>query len=322
MAIKLASLALNLAEAQKREHYDGSMAIIAELEKQCDLLKVAPWFPSSNGAYHTYVKAKKLGAGAYVDINGGIPNLSSQTDVETLMIADFEALSSIDDKLLKTALYPQKVRDSEDKMNAVGFIQSWTEKLMYGDGTNSAAFKGLAQLRPKLETNRVFNAGGSGSTCTSAWLIEFGEHAFNFRYPNASEPGLINEDRGLNKSEALDGNGKIFTWDRLFSMRAGVQIYDERAVLRMANIATTGTENHFDVDIAIKMKNALPHRGAGAVWFVNRTVLSQIESVLYSKANIWYSRDEIEGFGPVTTILGIPVMLWDDILDTEDALEA
>lgn len=320
MATIISDSHLNLAEAQKREHYDGSAAIIAELEKTCDLLKVAPWFIASNGTYHTYVKAKKLGGGSFVQANGGIPTLSSQTDVEVLQICDFEAISKIDEKTINTAKYPEKVRDSEDLLNAQGFLQSWTEKLMYGDGVNPDAFKGLAQLRPNLEENRVFDAGGTESACTSAWLIEFGEHAMNFRYPDASHPGLTNEDRGLTAGVAEDGN-TIYTWNRLFSMKAGVQIFDERAVLRMANIKADGSKP-FDISIAIQMKNALPHRGAGAAWFVNRTVMSQIEKQLYDKSNISYSRREVEGFGPIAYVLGIPVLLWDDILDTETALTA
>lgn len=316
MATILSTSHLNLAEAQKRALYDGSRNILAELEQTHEILRVAPWYPSSNGTIHKYVKAKKLGAGGFVDINGAIPTLSSETDVEIMQICDYEGLSKVDEKLLSDCENPKGVRDSEDLMNAEGMMCDWESKVIYGD----ADFKGLAMLRPAVEAKRVWDAGASGSNCTSAWLVEWGDHGVNFRYPNAAQPGLINEDRGRSLVNAPNGAGEYYAWVRFFAIKAGLHVYNEKCLLRMASIATTGTTNLFNTKMAIEMKATLPHKGKYATWLVNSTVYAQMENELYNKANAQYSRKDIEGFGPILECLGIPVICVDAIVDTEAAL--
>lgn len=313
MATILSTSHLNLAEAQKRALYDGSRNILAELEQTHELLKVAPWYPSSNGSIHKYVKAKKLGKGGFVDVNGPIPTLSSQADVEIMQICDYEGLSKVDEKLLLNAEDPASVRNSEDLMNAEGMMTDWESKLVYGDGE----FKGLAQLRPAVEAKRVWDCGGTGANCTSAWLVEWGEHGVNLRYPNAAQPGFINEDRGRALTSAPAGNGDMFAWLRYFAIRAGLHVYNEKCLLRQASITSA---KPFDTAMAIEMKNTLPHKGKFATWLVNSTVMSQMENALFQKANVAYSRREIEGFGPVLECFGIPVICVDAITDTEAAL--
>lgn len=317
MATILSTSHLNLAEAQKRALYDGSRNILAELEQTHELLKVAPWYKSSNGTIHKYVKAKKLGAGGFVDINGGIPSLSSESDVEIMQICDYEGLSKVDEKLLSDCEDPAAVRNSEDLMNAEGVMSDWESKVVYGSGD----FKGFANLRPAVETKRVWDAGASGNTCTSAWLVEWGEHGVNFRYPNAAQPGLINEDRGRALTTSNDGKGgDMYAWIRFFAIKAGLHVYNEKCLLRQASIATTGTANLFNIKMAIEMKNVLPHKGRYATWLVNSTVMAQMENELYNKGNVQYSRREVEGFGTVLECLGIPVICVDAITDTETAL--
>lgn len=316
MATILSNSHLNLAEAQKRALYDGSRGILAELEETNEILKVAPWYPSSNGSIHKYVKAKALGKGGLVDVNGAIPTLSSQADVEIMQILDYEGLSKIDEKLLSDSENPEAVRNSEDLMNAEGFMNEYMSMVIYGKGD----FKGFANLRPALETKRVWSAGGSGSDVTSAWLVEWGEHGVNFRYPNAATPGFINEDRGRQLVKSADNAGEMFAWLRFFAIKSGLHIYNEKCLLRMANIETSGSSNLFDSKIAVEMKNTLPHKGKYATWLVNSTVMTQIENSLLDKANIAFSRREVEGFGPVTYCVGIPVLCMDAILDTESAL--
>jgi hypothetical protein len=42
----------------------------------------------------------------------------------------------------------------------------------------------------------------------------------------------------------------------------------------------------------------------------------------YDKSNAAYSLQDIEGFGPVVRLVGIPIMMIETILDTESALTA
>jgi hypothetical protein len=70
------------------------------------------------------------------------------------------------------------------------------------------------------------------------------------------------------------------------------------------------------------MKNQLPNVGRDAVGFGNRTAHAIVETMAYDKSNAAYSLQDIEGFGPVVRLVGIPIMMIETILDTESALTA
>lgn len=92
----------------------------------------------------------------------------------------------------------------------------------------------------------------------------------------------------------------------------GMEIKAAKALLRLANIESTLSTDNF-----IKMKNQLPNVGRDAMGFANRTVHALIETNAYNKTNMAFSLRDIEGFGPVTMIVGIPIMMMDAITDEE-----
>ena len=70
----------------------------------------------------------------------------------------------------------------------------------------------------------------------------------------------------------------------------------------------------------IKMKNFLPHKGMMAMAFGNRSLHAVVEFAAYNKTNMLFTIQDIEGFGPITKSVGVPVMTMEAILDTETAL--
>ena len=70
----------------------------------------------------------------------------------------------------------------------------------------------------------------------------------------------------------------------------------------------------------IQMKNQLPEMGKGAMSFCNRTIHSQIENAIYDKSNMAYGVVDVEGFGPVARVVGVPIMTCEAITDTEAAI--
>ncbi|NCC13812.1 MAG: hypothetical protein EOM32_10630 [Spirochaetia bacterium] len=319
MATIVSTQAMNIVEAQKREGYTNAAEFLANLVKKNDLLNFAPWFTSTDGAFHKWVEATRLGAGSFTKANEAVPSISSGSDTKVEPVAFYQADSTIDDVVLKTAKDKAKARDSEDVANLEGFTQNWMYQLMYGANATEG-FTGLAARRAKLDSAYTFGAGGSGSDLTSLWLFEFGERGFNFRYPAGMQPGITSEDRGRHKVPVPTGTGTFWAWIRHFEIAAGMEIKNQKALLRLANIESGGTD--ISPNTFIKMKNQLPQMGRDAVGFCNRTAHALIETGAYNKTNAAYSIADIEGFGPVAKVVGIPIMFWEGILDTESAITA
>ena len=319
MATIVSTQAMNIVEAQKREGYKSAAALLANLVKKNDFLNVAPWYPSSDGAFHKWLEASRLGKGGFTKANEAVPSISSGTDQKVEPISFYQADSTVDDVVLKTAKSKEKARDSEDVANLEGFTQDWLYQLLYGNN-EVEGFKGLAARRANLDSAYTFGAGGTGSDLTSLWLFEFGERGFNLRYPDGTQPGIIGEDRGRHKVPVPVGTGLMWAWIRHFEIAAGMEIINQKAMLRMANIESGG--DTLDTKTFIKMKNQLPNVGRDAVGFCNRTAHALIENAAYEKSNAKYSIQDIEGFGPVTRVVGIPILFWEGILDTESAITA
>lgn len=311
---------VNIVEAQRRAGYKNAAEFLGELAIKNDLLNFLPFLPASHGIYHQWLEAAKLGKGSWGKANSGIAKIASTSDLQTEGIFTYEADSLVDDRILKTAPNKIAVRDSEDAANAEGFMQDWFTKLFYADGSDPDGFKGLAARRSTVDSDVVFSCGGSGSDLTSLWLFELGENGFNMRYAVGAQPGFSNEDKGLQYVAAPDGTGNYWAWVRHFEILAGLQIKKKHSVQRLANIETAGVSNLFDPDIFIKMKNKLPEMGRGAMGFGNRTLHAEVETAAYNKTNAAYSLVDIEGFGPVTRVVGVPIMIAEVITDTETAV--
>jgi hypothetical protein len=239
----------------------------------------------------------------------------------------YEAESTCDDRILQTADDPYQARELWDKVKLAGFMQDFNRRILYPKTAgDDKAFKSLTERKPKISSdvtdpgcNFVFDAGGTGTGLTSAWLFEFGQGEFHMIYNKAGSPGLKNEDKGLQRVAAPDGNGSMYAWIRHYQIVANMSAMSPRHFMRMANInpAPGATDGRFNPDLLIEGMLPYLENPRSAVLFVTRSVLGQINKALYDKSNIVYSRREIEGYGPVPEIMGIPIRPWDAISQNE-----
>jgi hypothetical protein len=235
----------------------------------------------------------------------------------------YEGDSPVDERLLASSTNAMKVRDSEDALNLEGLIQGWINKLLYNNEADAPdGFKSLSRRRPKLDTY-CKGGGGTGADLTSMYLIEYGPAGFYLAYPEGSgTPGIKNEDRGRVYVAAPTGTGNYWAWVRHYEIWSALVLRDERALLRYANIESAGSSNIFTPATFITLKNKLPSMGTNAVAYANRTLKAQIEADAYNKSNAAYSVSDIEGFGPITRVSGVPIRVLEGLLDTETALTA
>lgn len=312
---------MTLAEAMKRAGYDNAANVIGELMKQHDFMAACPWMPASDGIFHKYLQATRLGAGSFGTVNAPVGKISSTTDEAIEPIKLYEGDSVIDERILTTAKDRTKTRDSEDALNLEGFMQGWEDQLLNcNDTTTPTGFRGLAQRRASLNTYCVSNAGSTSGALTSVWLFEFGPTGFNLRYSESGMPGISDEDRGRVYAPAPIGSGNFWAWIRHYQILAAMELRDQRAMLRLGNIESAGSSNTFSATTFIKLKNILPKAGRNAVAFSNRTIKGQIEAAAYDKSNAAYTMADIIGFGPVPAVAGVPVLLWESIGNVETTL--
>ena len=317
MSVIVSTQMMNIVEAHKRDGYTNKLDFLLELAKANDFLQFAPWYTSSDGSFHKSLKATRLGKGLFTKINGPVPTISSSSETVTDPITYYQADSIVDDTLLKTTKNRVKTRDSEDVANTQGFLNDWLYQLIYNTDATDGLL-GFAARRAAVDAKLTWTGGGSSGNQSSLYLFEFGERGFNFRYPEGTKPGISTEDRGRSRIATPAADGSMWAWIRHFEMIAGIEIKDERAMQRLANLLVTATT--ISAATFIKMKNQLPSRGKDAVAFCNRTIHSTIENSAYEKSNMAYSIQDVEGFGPVTRFIGVPVMMMDAITDAESVV--
>jgi hypothetical protein len=309
-----------LAEVNKLSGNVDTGNILAELAQNNSLLDELPWFPSTHGSHNETFKAKSIGGGGFTKINGGIPIVGSSGDVFKEPVRLYEGESEVDDRLLTAADNPFAVRDAYDVMELEGILQGFNHELIYANPINNPdAFKGFALRRASLGPY-CRDGGETGTGLTSAWLMELGKKGVFLTYGKSGSPGLKNEDRGRFRKPAADGN-PYYVWVRHYEIWAGINIGNERAIQRYANIAADDSSGTFDPKVIISMKAQLPTIGGGsAVLFVNRSLFSQIEQAAWDKSNMAYTITDFKDFGPVVKVAGIYVRPEEAISENESAI--
>lgn len=324
MATILANAALTWAEVVKRAGFDDDAAVLGEIAQMNEFWDECPMYPSTHGLYNKQLQAKRLGKGAFSKAYGPTTDISSQADEITEPVKLYEGDSNVDDRVFKGVMPggAYALRDGEDALNLEGMMQDLTYLLVYNnEGDAPDGWKGFWRRRATLSTAQPFNTwglGGSGSDVTSMLLVEFSRRGFYLAYPAGSgTPGLKNEDRGLNKIPVPVGSGSYWAWVRHYELWAAMVLRDNRALHRLANIETGGASNIFDPAVFIKAKNWLPSVGRNAVAFCDRTLKAQVDNNAYAKTNVWMSIREVQNYGPITYIAGVPVRMMEALLDTE-----
>lgn len=312
---------LSLAEVNAAAGYDDAQAVLGELAQMNEPLDEFPWFPATHGSHTEFYKARTLGKGDFSSAHSGVPVIQSSGRIEKEPVKLYQADSRVNDTVLKGADDPRAARDAQDAMNLEGFMQDWLYYMLYGDESSDPdTFRSFIRRRATLGAY-CKTGGGSGSDLTSLWLMELGRKGFYLTYNKSGVAGIRNEDKGLYPFTNPDTSANTdWMWVRHYEIWAGLVLRNERALQRYANIETDGSSNIFSPTTFIRMKSQLPSVGKYAVAFANRTLHGQIEADAYNKSNMAYSLRDIENFGPVLHVAGVPVRMWESILDTESAV--
>jgi len=178
----------------------------------------------------------------------------------------------------------------------------------------------------------IVDAGGTGSTNTSIWLVGWGQNTVHGLFPNGSKAGL--QVRDLGEVPVYDANNNVFQGYRThFKWDCGLTVRDWRFVVRIANINVTAgavTTTNL-VNYLITAANKLPFISAAGnspppggtkpgqvntVFYVNRTVRAALDQQAMAKTNNFLTI-ETRDSKPYTAFRGIPIRICDQLTNAE-----
>ena len=320
MATLTAASQLTLLELAKRTDPKGNLAVIAEvLTRDNEILQDAPWLEANDVFSHKATQRFNLPAGTWRKLNAGVGKEASSTREITETIGMLETYSEVDKALADAAPNPAQFRSQEATAFVEGMSQTLATTMIYGNAaTDPEKFTGLAPRLDALAT-LALGCSGTGDDLSSIYIVQWGETKCHLVYPRGSKT-LGVQHRDLGEATLQDADGNQFQGYRdHFKVNCGLVVRDERCIARVCNIETSGSSNILDEDKIIQVLNKMPMRGAGAVLYMNATIMTQLDIIAKDKSNVQYG--PADAFGkPTMFFRGFPVRKVDAILDTESAL--
>lgn len=232
---------LSLVDDMKRRGVDGKYQVIEALnDTSQDILTDFMWEECNDGTKHTHGIRTGLPTVSWGALYEGIPQSKSQTQQVTDTTGFVEGLSQVDTRALKLAKDEALLRESESRPFTEAMAQELVTALFYhNSATNARLPKGLGARFGTLANsgagNQIVDGGGVGSDNTSIWFVEWSYHGVKALYPEGTDAGIHQQDKG--EQRVLDANGNpYFVKEELIEAHLGFAVKDWRRVSRVANI--------------------------------------------------------------------------------------
>ena len=340
----LAQQAFTLADYAARLGPNDRIGKIIEMMSQTNDIVSDALFLEANGVEsHKTVRRSGLPQTYWRTLNRGVPRSKSQTVGVVDTMGMHEAWSVVDDDIVKINNDQNLFLLSEEMAFLEAMRQEIAKTMFYGNlEIEKASFTGLTAHYSKLSTDKtqsgynVVDAGGTGSTNTSAWLLTWGDQNVHMIYPKGSKSGL--EREYLGRKEVVDADGNEFMGHKThYKWNIGMTVRDWRSTVRIANIDVSGLDTIIDqgastpasqklLRVLLDAKNRIPSSvydssGGRRFWYMNKTVKTMLDIIAMEKPNVTLNLSTFEG-KPVTMLWGIPIHECDALIETEDRVTA
>ena len=191
----LASSALTLGEWATRLDPGGKPAAVIELLGQTnEMLTDMLWMQCNDGAGHKTTIRTGLPAATWRLLNYGVQKSKSTTAQVRDATGMLESYSDIDKALADLNGNTAEFRMGEDMAFIEAMNQGQQQTIVYGStAQNPERFTGLGPRFSSLTANNgvnIVDAGGSGSTTPSIWLVGWGQNTVHGLFPKGSKAGL------------------------------------------------------------------------------------------------------------------------------------
>ncbi|MCE0854075.1 phage capsid protein [Pseudomonas asiatica] len=327
MAILTSTMPTLIDKFSRQDSTQKIMKIVELMAKQNDILMDAEYMECNDGSKHKTTMRSGIPEPTWRMFNQGVqPSKSTTVPVldTTGMMEDY---GLVDKALADLSGNADAFRASENLGKLQGFNNKASRYMFYGNSqTEPQAFLGLTPRYNSLaaESGRnIVDAGGTGSTNTSIWFVNWGELTTHLLYPKGSVAGF--QHRNLGEDTVKDDVGGEFQAYRdHFKWDIGMSVRDWRANARVANIdvttltsdAATGAKL---IENMIKAYYLLdnPMQGEGkTVIYCNRTIQTFLHLQAMNSKNVNLTLGEYAG-RKIPELLGIPIKRCDELLNTE-----
>ena len=329
---------VTMLDMAKEHNWDGAPAKIAEVLSKSNPIVRDAHVEEANlpPASTMHVIRTGLPTPTWRLLNYGVAQSKGTTQQVTDVCGMLENYSEVDKKLVD--MFGGAWRAKQDLVFMEAHLQGIASAMFYAStNVNPEKFMGLSPRfnDPTLTTangtpgtgDNMVDGGGTGSTNTSLWLIEWGSESCGLFFPKGGQGGFVTDDRGQQTN--VDSNGLMhevyrtnFRWD------IGMFLSDWRKCVRICNIdVTTLTDDATSgadlVRKAIKAYYKRPTNSIGgnsnAIWYCNKTVAEFLDVQVTNKVSFQLTRSEVAG-GPVLKLCGSEVHICDALTETEDAI--
>lgn len=308
----------------------GQAIMIEALNFASEFWDDITWIEANNGTNHDASIRTGLPSGTWRALYEGVdPSRSSYVSVsdKSGQLTDY----SVIDKALydRMADKAKTWRAQEDAAFYEGMMQNVLKTVFYGDvNDNTRAFTGLANrfntVNAGVQTSQnVIDAGGTGSTNASIWLVGWSPRTVALFYPQGTQAGL--QVKNLGEQTKLDANGRAYqALTTYFEINVGLSVQDWTAVVRIANIDVTALKGDLssgpDLPALMDAATDLLKNSGGMrpVWYTTRKVRSFIRSQVEKKSGFTlqsedlYNRDR-----KVPVYATFPIRALETLLNTE-----
>lgn len=317
----LATQVHTLLDVATRQDPNGRAAAIAELlTLSNDVLQDMNWKEGNLTTGERTTVRTGLPSVAFRQLNAGVPKSKSTVAQVDEGAAELVGQSQVDRSLAVLSGDPAAYRMSEAAPFFEAMNQTMATTLFYGNAKASPKeFTGLAARYNSLSTSsftspQIIDAGGTGNTNRSIWLVVWGPNTVTGIYPKNTKAGLMHMDTTSNKEAASDGypigsyatdanSNNYLVYRDHFQWNCGLAIKDYRYIIRIANIdRTTLTKSgSTGADIQDLMMQALENvqstsmPGTRAVFYAPRLISSYLRRQMVSQKNAFLSWSEIGG---------------------------
>lgn len=329
--------ALTLADWAKRSDPNGNVAKVAELLSQSnEVLEDAVFMEGNLPTGHRVTIRTGLPTVYWRSLNQGVPRSKSTTAQVDESCGLLESYSAVDKDLAMLNGNTAQFRLSEDTAFLEAMNQTQVQTLFYGNpATDNRQYLGLAPRYGAISgagnAQNILDAGGTGSTNTSIWLIGWGENTVFCPFPKGSQAGLQQNDQG--ELTIYDGSGNPYqALQTHYQWKNGLVVKDWRYAVRVANIkiadltglsstqaSTAATQILYLMSRAM---DRIPNFGmCRPAFYMNRTVASMLRIMALNKSNTALAIEKgLSQFGtPMnwTSFMGVPLRRVDQLLNTE-----
>jgi hypothetical protein len=328
---------------------DGKVAVVAELLNQSnELINYMNFIEGNLPTGHKAVVRVGLPTVSFRQFYKGVAvSKSGRATIEDVC-AMLEGRNEIDKDLAELNGNTAAFRLSEGLAFIESMNESFAQSVIYGDtSTTKDGVLGLApRYNQKSATSgaNIIDAGGTGSTNTSIYLVVWGENTVTGIYPKGSKAGLLQEDLGV--IDAFDSaNNRFRAYAELWQWKYGLHVKDWRYCVRIANIQTadligqSGTQaitaSTWINKLMIKALARIPSMGMGTATFLASRTVKEMLSIgaLDKSQNALSFTEAVNQYGKVGAgsvagsgtgiqggqllFMGVPVLTVDQILATE-----